>query len=96
MKVIGVAQDRNYIVEISCEELHQIMGFVSRFANGAPREIGVGVTYQVGEVWRVLAALRRQKGAIKAVADTLRHYADLLGPIDKVIDGALEIPEDEL
>jgi hypothetical protein len=90
MKIIGRSVE-GYLLEATKEELANLVG-VQSWQRDCP-DFRPGMTIMVCELFKRLDAMRKSEETLKSCADSLRNLADLLGPVDTLIKGALKEPE---
>lgn len=84
MKIIGDT-GKGYIIEATHEEVSNLIGYSSRYANGYERPY-VGDTIQISKMFHQLHDLENNRPKLRKTVETLRGIADLLEPVIPVIE----------
>lgn len=83
MEVIGKTED-GYIIEASKDEIAHLIGYSSKYDNGA--RVNVGDEIQVNKMFNQLYELKQNAPELNKVVKTFRNLADLLEPVCPVIE----------
>ncbi len=86
MKILGKTEHDyrgGYIVDMSSDEMREIMGF-SYVDNKCPK-VGIGDEIKVSEIFRKLRRLNENGDELKKIGKQLHEFASLLEPLDPVI-----------
>lgn len=87
MKIIGKANDK-FLVEISEDEIFNILGYSSRFDSDIPKGMKIfaaGDVIQVSGVFDQLKYFKYNENRLKNIAEELQRYASNLTLIDRVV-----------
>lgn len=99
MKIIGNGAHDTLIVEMDKIELVRLVGL--EYESSLPtRQAGksafsIGYEFDVSMIYRRLREMRLNKDSLNQAAQSLRYFADLIGPVDKLIQEAITAPEPE-
>lgn len=87
MKIIGKANDK-FLVEISEDEIFNILGYSGRFDSDKPanmKTFSAGDVIQVSGVFDQLKYFKYNENRLKNISDELIRYASNLTLIDRVV-----------
>ena len=99
MKIIGKGAHDNLIVEMDKTEFLRLLGLEYesqlpiRRAGDSP--FAIGVQFDVSMIYRRLRDMRLHKNSLTQAAQSLRYFADLILPVEKLIQAAITAPEIE-
>lgn len=99
MKIIGKGAHDNLIVEMDKTELLRLVGleYESQLPTKRAGEsaFAVGAQFDVSMIYRRLRDMRLHKDSLTQAAQSLRYFADLILPVEKLIQAAVTSPEIE-
>lgn len=87
MKIVGVANDKTFLCEVSVGELDLLCGTGMGWYTDLKH---IGKQFDIRNAWRLIEDLQGLRGELPKMANKLRALADLLEPI------AVEIPSAEV
>jgi len=96
LKIIGKGNHNNLIVEITKGELLCVLGLeyesqlLTQRAGESP--FSIGYKFDVSLIYRRLRDMRQHKDTLTQAASSLRYFADLIGPVEKLIMEAITAP----
>lgn len=92
MKIIGKTR-HGFIVEASETEVANILGFYGPYYPSGCPKLEVGNEIKVSDLYERLHAMRKSEVTLADCRKSLRSLADLIDPIDNLIEAALKIAE---
>jgi hypothetical protein len=99
LKIIGKGAHDTLIVEMDKTELLRLVGL--EYESQLPTQqagkspLSIGYKFDVSLIYRRLRDMRLHKDSLHQAAHSLRYFADLIGPVDKLILEAITAPEPE-
>ena len=87
MKIIGKANEK-FLVEISEDEIFNILGYSGRFDSDKPKNMktfSAGDVIKVSEIFDQLKYFKYNENRLKDISDELIRYASNLTLIDRVV-----------
>jgi hypothetical protein len=99
LKIIGKGAHDNLIVEMDKTELLRLVGldYESQLPTQRAGEspFSIGYKFDISLIYLRLRDMRQHKDTLRQAAHSLRYFADLIGPVEKLILESITAPTQE-